>query len=297
MVGVGAGRQLAGRVAPIGRLTSAPLRSHAQAAPPLDRGHQWGARGTAELMMQFTPTHTHVAAVEDTLHDLRRADATIAALGRAVRSTQAARILVEGGAIAVGATSGVLVLLTDARRTLKLVHRVGVATESLSPERRLQLSARFPLVDAVRSRREVWLASPEERRARYPELESEPGTSAWAVLPLMVGSVVLGAVGWGLARPLDDLTDGDRACLRTLARAGADAIYRTGLYDFERRARADLEIARFNLASDVERLKQECQRREAFLAEANTILESATDSSALVESDRVPELATARRLV
>jgi hypothetical protein len=67
-------------------------------------------------MMQFTKPPTGVDDVDDAIHGQARAAATIAALGRAVRSAQAARILVEGGAIAVGATSGSLMLLADERR-------------------------------------------------------------------------------------------------------------------------------------------------------------------------------------
>jgi signal transduction histidine kinase len=185
----------------------------------------------------------------------QRVRRVLGGLNRAITSMQVARVLVEAGAALVSATSGALVLFSNDRRGLRVAHAVGQMAGPLESTRRIDLTTRFPLADVVRSRQEIWLASREELLEHYPDLGPEAGAGSWAVLPLLVEGVVLGAVGWSL--PTRGLRAEERESLRALARAGGAAMYRARLFDTERRGRAEAEIARYSLARQLESAKQE----------------------------------------
>jgi signal transduction histidine kinase len=219
-------------------------------------------------------------------------------LGKAVTTGQVATFVVEGGFVAGGASSGALVVLTDERRELRLVHAIGAMPESPRFGHSFPLSASFPLADAVRSRRELWISSPEELDASYPELVPERGARSWAVLPLMVDTIVLGAVGWSF--PVRGIGAAQRAGLRSLARAGGEAMYRAGLFDAERRARATAEIVRHELTNRIAAVEHERAtlsaalatrdaetdfflRRDALMGEVSTLLDSTTDPAPALE--------------
>src|SRR5689334_15687119 len=83
-----------------------------------------------------------------------------AALGRAVTIAQAAAFVVEGGLVASGASGGALAIMTENRHALQLVHRTGVQGDLAQRRLPILLTAPLPLADAVRSRRELWIATP-----------------------------------------------------------------------------------------------------------------------------------------
>jgi signal transduction histidine kinase len=246
------------------------------------------------ILGQLTKPQQQFQYVGSAIDSSARVRQVIANLLRAVTANQVAATLIEGGMTSVDANSGAVVLLTDDRRALRLVHAVGRMAKAVHHERRFSLSTNFPLAEVVRSRQELWLTSPEALIAHYPDLEPEEGACSWAVLPLLVDSVVLGAVGWSFSKR--GITADERAQLRTLSQAGGDAMYRAGLYDAERRARAEAEIARHNLANELasaeaERAKllaahavfaaeaDQDSRREELLALANDILDGVEDAS------------------
>jgi signal transduction histidine kinase len=208
-----------------------------------------------------------------------RVNQAIVELARAVTSTQVAQVLLRAGVTAVGATSGAIVLLTEDRRDLRVVHAVGRMAETLQGERRFPLTSDFPLVEVVRSRDELWISSPEELTLRHPELVPEVDACGWAFLPLLVDSVVLGAVGWGFRerglRHRRCFTVKEKSCLRRLVHAGGGAIYRAGLYDAERRLRADAEIARHKLSLVRE---SAAAKRDELMTEVSVTLDSTADT-------------------
>jgi signal transduction histidine kinase len=250
------------------------------------------------MLGQLTKAQIDLEYVQEAADGSARMWQAVAGLGKAVTLGQVATYLVEAGLVASGASSGALVVLTDDRRELRLVHAIGAIAEPVGLDRHLPLSASFPLVDAVRSRQELWISSPAELEARYPDLVPEPGAGAWAVLPLLVDTIVLGAVGWSF--PGRRITTAQRAGLRILARAGGDAVYRVGLFASERRARADAEIARYDLANRIASLENErtalvaaqasrdaradrCYQRDALMGEVSALLDSTIDPAPALE--------------
>jgi signal transduction histidine kinase len=205
--------------------------------------------------------------VEDTIDGSAQVRQAMARLERAVTSAQVAKVVVESGLSAANATSGALVLVTDDQSELRPIHAVGRAADpaGVVVERRLPVSATFPLMDVARSRQELWLAHPKALTDRYPEAVSLEDAGSWAVLPLLIDGPILGAVGWSFRGHW--FTSDQRACLRSLARAAEVALYRAGLFDAERRARAEADFARFDVL-----------RRDTLMAEVSAIVDATRDS-------------------
>ena len=192
----------------------------------------------------------------------------LAKLDRAVTSAQVARTLVEAGVSSTNASSGMLVLLTDDRRELHVVYATDDMTDSSNTARRLALTANAPLAEVVRSRRELWVASPEELIRRFPDAALRADEAPWAVLPLLIDNVILGAVGWSFRRRA--LTSAECAYLRALGHVGGVALYRAGLFDAERRSRTEAELARW-----------EVMRRDRLMAQVSATLDATSDRASL----------------
>lgn len=167
-------------------------------------------------------------------------DQVFARLERAISSTQVARVVVEAGQLAAGASSGALVVLTPDRTELRVLCALGDVDGPASTETVLSLGARFPLSDAVRERRELWLTDPDELARRYPNSRPMDDSRGWAVLLLQIDGVILGAVGWSFKSHW--LSSYQRACLRSLASVGGVALYRASVFDSERSARMQAEL-------------------------------------------------------
>lgn len=209
------------------------------------------------LLKRMTTPHIGLEYVEEAIGGSAQVRQAIGELGRAISRAQVATSLVEGGLAALGASCGAMVELTDDRRELRVAHAVGALAGAPRSERPFPLTAAFPLVDAVRSRQDLWIANRQELQARYPGLVPEPGARSWAALPLTIDGVVLGAVGWSF--PGRGFTPAQRVGLRGLSRAGGEALYRAGLYEAERRA------------------SEEAERRDLLMSEVSSLLDSTTD--------------------
>src|SRR5258707_11717184 len=99
--------------------------------------------------IRFDPEHIEEAGDSST-----SARQITSLLGKAITTGQVAARLVEGGTVAGGAASGALVLFTDSRCELRVVHAAGAVPPPARFDRTFPLNASFPLVDAVRLRQE-----------------------------------------------------------------------------------------------------------------------------------------------
>jgi signal transduction histidine kinase len=202
-----------------------------------------------------------VDATEQELH----LDDVLARIDRAITSAQVAAAVVQGGQLTAGANSGAMGLLTPDRRELHVVYAFGDDSTRIGHNERLPVTARFPLCDVVRSRRELWLTDPDELIENYPDMAPTEGSRAWAALPLQIDGVILATVGWSFQRQW--LTAYQRACLRSLAEAGGVALYRAGVFDSERATRMRVELNSYDAV-----------RRGHILADVNSSLDAAAET-------------------
>lgn len=128
-----------------------------------------------------------------------------------------------------GAHAGAVFLLASDGQTLRLEVTAGIPAEYLAPWFGVALSSRFPVTDAVRERRLVWLGDPEELARRYPrEAIALPYHHAVAAAPLLAGTTVWGTLlllwpGIGSAEADDPGTERVRAAGRRVGRFLRDA--------------------------------------------------------------------------
>ncbi len=167
-----------------------------------------------------------------------------AELAQSLTLEQAAAVAVRQGCAALGAFAGLVARFDPRDETLEILHAEGYSGEAVQPWQRFKLGVAVPLADAIRLREPVLLASPEQVAERYPGLPDirSGGSQALVALPLLVGDQAIGVFGLSFAEQ-QQFAAGDRAFLQALAQQCAQALDRARLYDAERAARAEAEVA------------------------------------------------------
>jgi serine phosphatase RsbU (regulator of sigma subunit) len=181
------------------------------------------------------------------LHELQSLTAALAA----VEDSQAVSDAVLRYAVTVtGALACSVSLLEPDGRTLDLVGCTGPLPAQTTFWASYALDADLPAAHATRTGETIYLSGPEELAAAFPSWQDWPdGSHAVAALPLAVADGrVLGALALGYG-DTHSWGDDERAVLRLLADAIAQAVDRARLRAAERRAADRLEL--LALASDV----------------------------------------------
>jgi PAS domain S-box-containing protein/excisionase family DNA binding protein len=201
-------------------------------------------RERAQLLEQAQAAR---AQAEQAARRIARLQAATAALSRARTRGEVTAAVMEQGVAALGASGGVVALLTPDGTALQVVNATGYPAEIVERWACLPLDAALPLTDAVRESDTVLLRSRAERDARYPALRGEPTPNqAWVVVPLQLEERALGAMGFSFATP-QEFNAEDRALLFNLARQCSQALERTRLHEAERAARVEAERERQRL--------------------------------------------------
>jgi signal transduction histidine kinase len=173
-------------------------------------------------------------------------------------SPEAAAALIEQKALsALGATSAVVVTLTNfpprlglsaeaphAGSLLTLVHAIGVPSDIRAELEVLPFNAATPLAEVARSGKPLFLHSEEELR-RYPAwgaTMTRVGARAAAIVPVWANGELRGVLGLTWKRPRTFDAD-ERAFVITLGVMCAQAILRSHLRAAEQRAREEAEHA------------------------------------------------------
>jgi signal transduction histidine kinase/ActR/RegA family two-component response regulator len=96
------------------------------------------------------------------------------------------------------ASAGAVFALAETGRALQLVHSMGFDGDVSESFGRLSMEEASPLTDAIRAGTTLWVDSGAPPHPRFPA----PGETcgAWGVIPLMVGSRVLGGVVLAVTR-------------------------------------------------------------------------------------------------
>ena len=259
-------------------------RTHTHVRPVLDRQHPdhsaENVRGLAaeighrkelerELRTSLRDLRLHQQQLEAHVGELKRAaierDARTqrterlakitSAIADAVTAEQVFEAVVDQTRAALGASSAALWLTGGRQAVARLVRADGYGDE---PARRFAaislegVPAPTPIVDAIRNRQLVWIASRDELVARYPNLAGSmtPGRHYGVVcLPVVTTGQTLGAIGLTFedARTLDD----DEAhFLLLIARYCGQALERLRLLAVEQQSRLRAELL-YELAAAV----------------------------------------------
>ena len=194
----------------------------------------------------------HLMAVIRDITERRRAVDRIsrlhgvaAALSEALTVGDVARVTVEQGIAALGATAGSLALLAGDATGLEMAGSVGYPPEVIEKWQRFPLDAPIPLADAVRRGEPIYLETSDERLRRYPALAAVTpirSTQASACIPLIVGGGAVGVLGLSFDNACGFPVE-DRAFMLSFTRQCAQALERARLFEAERRARAEAERA------------------------------------------------------
>ncbi|HSL31705.1 MAG TPA: PAS domain S-box protein [Anaerolineales bacterium] len=166
-----------------------------------------------------------------------------AALSGALTPPQVAEVLASQGAPAFGAVSSSMMLLSEDRQTLELMHTT-TSEVLVRPYQRFPVSLHVPAADAVRSGEIVWIESRRDYLERYPHLAEQIhlwGQQAGIAVPMVYEDRTLGALTMSFDRVLPYNLE-DREYVLTLARQGAQALERAragdALRESEERFRA-----------------------------------------------------------
>ncbi|MGQ0602131.1 MAG: PAS domain S-box protein [Anaerolineales bacterium] len=201
-----------------------------------------------------------------------RLHALTAALSSALTPLEVADVILNQGRLALGADAGALLLLTQDRSALEVVHSVGFPEAGIA--RQFPLTAPFPAAEAVRTGEPIWIDSFSASAARYPQIakkRGETGYEAVAYIPLITDRQAIGSliVSFAAAR---QFSVEDQAFLLTLARQCAQALERARLYEAERRARAETQTLNQELEQRVKDRTQALQVAILDLEQTNAAL-------------------------
>lgn len=190
-----------------------------------------------------------LAATHHAAETRRLLDVT-AALSAAVDAQSVAETATREALRCLGATAGVVVVVTEGREELRLVAAEGYAAEVLDGWHRFPRDAPVPLAEAIWSGELVAVESPVELAQRYPSLASrESRHEAWLAVPLEAGGRVMGGLGLSFPRARR-FTDGERSFALALAQQTGQALERAELLEIEQTARMRAE----RMAGDLARL-------------------------------------------
>jgi signal transduction histidine kinase len=182
---------------------------------------------------------------EEALERMARLQSVTAALSRALPRGQVLEVIVREALSALGAVAGGVVEISDGAHEFRLLHSMGFSEETRRRYALIPANERYPLTESAATKMPVFLESPEEWLARYPNPEPERLTfddGAWAVLPFLVGDQLTGALT--LAFPTRRVfSETDRQFMAALASQCAQALERGRLFDAELQARAEAESA------------------------------------------------------
>jgi signal transduction histidine kinase len=189
--------------------------------------------------------------------------AVTAALSRAVTPAAVADVFVREGAAAVGASGGLIRILSADERTLEVQAAMGYTRRFNESYGTLPVGSPLPGAEVFRTGTERYFESAADAEAapEFAREHEETGHGAVAFLPLEAGGRPIGVMVLSFSGPRAFCAP-ERELLRLLADQCTQALERARMYRREREARATAELA-------VERTMQ-LQSLAAALAEALT---------------------------
>ena len=167
------------------------------------------------------------------------------ALSHASTERDVADSVVEHGCPVLNASGIVIARLTSDGEFLEIMSAGDMPDSIRSEWTRFSSSLPVPLADVARTGQPLFLESRDAWRSRYPAMTpllEATGHHANAVLPLIVEGRVFGALGAAFDTP-QAFDEDDRALAMAVAQQCAQALERARLFEAERKARREAEVA------------------------------------------------------
>jgi len=197
-------------------------------------GHQ-----QTEVALRASETrYRTLAARTNRLHGLT------AALSEAVSVKAVAQAVVRQGKIAVGATSGDVLLLVDHGTAFETLHS-DVSGETDSAGRRVPAESGLCATQVVQTKQPVFIGSFAEWQERYwlsASTAADGGYVSSATLPLLADNAAIGVLAFHFTAPVK-FDEEYQALLVSVAQHCAQALDRARLYESAQRARTEAETA------------------------------------------------------
>ena len=196
-----------------------------------------------------------------------------ASLSAAPSPEDVARAMVEGGALAVGASGASMGLVEGS--TLRLLDPIGSARDALLEDGVVQLDSRSVIAAAAREGRAYWADDREQLLREFPATaRALPERRPCVAVPLVAQGAVVGALGFAFDEP-GRATEENLSLVRLVAEMGGSALERAFLDAKERDSRGKLEqilavAPRFRLGVEPREIAADVCRsaRESFAADA-----------------------------
>jgi signal transduction histidine kinase len=176
------------------------------------------------------------AAAERHADRMQRLARVAAALSSAATAQEVAAVIAQEARDAIGARSGAVWLLDEAKTHLQLLAAPGLPAGMLDRIINYPIDADNPLCAAARQGEPVWIESWEEFARRFPASEArvseipEPRPVAFACLPLRFESETVGAMACSFFRP-HTFDEEDRAFITLMSQHCAQGLERARLYE------------------------------------------------------------------
>ena len=171
--------------------------------------------------------------------------AVTSALSAAQTANEVAGVLLDRGLPVLQASRGLVAGLSADGRYLEEYDRRGFARLFKGRPPRVPLTDPYPVCLAARTREVVWLRSPDDYRARFPEiadsLDFDVAPATLVAIPLIHRDEVVGALGVSFS-DLAAVGAADQAFTLLLAQVTADALHRARSFDAEREQRHEAEL-------------------------------------------------------
>jgi PAS domain S-box-containing protein len=168
-----------------------------------------------------------------------------ASLSQALTTAQVAHVVVERAVRALGAAGGSLGLLSEDGRWFDMLETTGYAEQEVREWKHFPADAPVMCREAVRQGVPLFYETLEAVLRDYPEWRGHSEVEdygAFAALPLWVEGRAIGAIGLSFRRR-HPFAEDERAWMMVVAGQCAQALERGRLYDAERRARTEVQVA------------------------------------------------------
>jgi PAS domain S-box-containing protein len=167
-----------------------------------------------------------------------------AALSRALTPQNIGDLVIRDLMDHLGGHSGAVVLLNAGATEVEIMNQAGLTSQIYQQYSSIALEQNTPVTDVVRTGQPLWIETPEQYKAAYPQLwdliQTTSRSQSIACVPLLKDEKIIGSLSLSfLTRHSFD--EQEKVFLITVGQQCAQALERARLYESEQQARAEAE--------------------------------------------------------